>query len=204
MLSMPEKLPYAHLLQTARRYARLPEEAEDIVQDVLIAALSAGRSNFSSLADRRWMAGAIRRRAAFDARSAIRRRRRETSWEAETAPEDDAQPAISGTEIAAFLESLPPALRVIAALALSGHTRKDITYLLGISDDALRQRIRSLKKALTRNGITLPQGANSLNLDLAYGAIRQALTPFLARHGGVFASHDPDGHLFIIARSQKD
>lgn len=204
MLASPEGPPFAQLLQIARRYARRPEEAEDIVQDVLIAALCAGRSDFSALADRRWMAGAIRRRAAFDARSAIRRRRRETSWQTEHSSADGAQPATTGPEIARFLESLPPASRVIAALALSGHTRKEITYLLDISDDALRQRIRSLKKTLTRNGITLPQSASSLNLDLAYGAIRQALAPLLARHRGVFASHDPDGHLFVITRSQKD
>ena len=30
------------------------------------------------------------------------------------------------------------------------------------------------------------------------------LLPALLRHGGVFASHDPDGHLFLIKRSQTD
>ncbi|TGG95792.1 transcriptional regulator [Natronospirillum operosum] len=200
---MVEKPAYIRLLGMARRHARRPDEAEDIVQDVLVAALAAGRYDFSSPDDQRWMAGAIKRRAAFDARSALRRQLRDTRWQAERPEAADMPDATESVAIGPLLQNLAPALRITAALALSGHTRAEISYLLDISDTALRQRIRSLRKALVRIGVSIPADMTSLNLDLAYGTIRQALQPFLRRHGGTFASHDPDGHLFVIKSSQK-
>lgn len=198
-----EEPAYIRLLGIARRHARRPDAAEDIVQEVLIAALAAGRYDFSSPDDLRWMAGAIKRRAAFDARSALRQRVRETRWQAERPQAAELPDATASGDIAPLLQSLAPALRITAALALSGHTKAEITYLLGISDTALRQRIRGLRKALVRLGLSIPADMSSLNLDLAYGTIRQALRPFLRHHGGAFASHDPDGHLFVIKSSQK-
>ena len=197
---MRRALPYAELVALARRHARRSDEAEDIVQEILIAAVKAGRDDFSRPADRRWMAGAIRRRAAFDARSAARRREREARWQAERAPE--ALP-MEGEALGAILADLPKSLRVMAALALSGHSRAEIAYLLDLSDTALRQRVRALKLALNKKGVAMPTEMVGLNLDLAYGAIRQALTPALRRHGGMFATHDPDGHIFLFKRSQK-
>lgn len=197
---MRRALPYAELVALARRHARRSDEAEDIVQEILIAAVKAGRDDFSRPADRRWMAGAIRRRAAFDARSAARRREREVRWQAERAPE--ALP-MEGEALGAILADLPKSLRVMAALALSGHSRAEIAYLLDLPDTALRQRVRALKLALNKKGVAMPTEMVGLNLDLAYGAIRQALTPALRRHGGMFATHDPDGHIFLFKRSQK-
>lgn len=188
---------FAEMVAVARRYARRSSEAEDIVQEILVAAVVAGRSDFTLSENRRWIAGAIRRRAAFDARSAARRRSREARWQAEREHNDAPQAA----DIAAILIGMPKSLRVVAALALSGHSRSEIAYLLGLNDAALRQRIRALKKLLERNGMTMPAAMAGLNLDLAYGAIRDALLPALLRHRGVFASHDPDGHLFIVTRS---
>ena len=49
----------------------------------------------------------------------------------------------------------------------------------------------------------MPEPMSGLNLDLAYGRIRDALLPLLLRQGGTLASHDPDGHLFVLRRSQK-
>lgn len=190
---------YLSLLATARRYARRPDEAEDIVQDVMLAAIAAGRVELGESANRRWMAGAIRRRAAFDARSAARRRKREGQWQvgrpAEVVP-------VTPEALAEVLAELPRSLRVLAALALSGQTRHEISYLLDLSDTALRQRIAALKKALKTRGIAMPDGLPGLTLDLAYGQIRSGLAPYLARHAGAFAAHDPDGHLFVVRRSQ--
>lgn len=191
---------YSRLLDLARHHARRRDEAEDIVQDALIAAVAAGREDFTDRANRSWIAGAIRRRAAFDARSAARRRRREARWALEAAPHSQNERSGALEEI---LTGLPPSLRVLAALALSGHSRAEIVYLLDLSDTALRQRIRSLKKALTAKGVAMPEPMSGLNLDLAYGSIRDALVPALRRHGAVLASHDPDGHLFFVRRSQK-
>jgi RNA polymerase sigma-70 factor (ECF subfamily) len=194
---MRHSLPYAELVALARRHARRSAEAEDIVQDVLIAAVEAGRDDFSQPANRRWMAGAIRRRAAFDARSASRRREREARWQAERQPDGHPQ---EGEPLAGILAGLPKSLRVIAALAVSGHSRIEIAYLVGLNDTTLRQRIRALKVALGKKGVVMPAKMIGLNLDLAYGAIRQALAPALRRHGGAFATHDPDGHILVVRR----
>ncbi|RUO26551.1 transcriptional regulator [Aliidiomarina minuta] len=199
---MVKKLPYRLLLEAARRYARRQNEAEDIVQEVLVAAISAGRLDFSAPENRRWMMGAIKRRAAFDARSALRRRLRETHWQSDCSAAEYFPTSSPSVDIAFFLRSLPKALRVTAALAVSGHSRTEISYLLSISDAALRQRIRGIRKAFARSDIAIPENMTSLNLNLSYGAIREALRPLLRNLGGVFASHDPDGHLFIVRCSQ--
>lgn len=198
---MPGFSKYPQLLAYARRHARRLDEAEDLVQEALIAAFLAGRGDLTVLANRRWMLGAIRKRAQYDARSAARRRRREALWlqgQAGTATPP------SPRQTAAVLTGLPPALRVVAALALSGHNRREIAYLLGLSDTALRQRISALKRALAKIGeIRAPESLPGLHLGLAYGTLRDVLVPALHRHGGIFASHDPDGHLFVVRRSQK-
>ena len=98
---------------------------------------------------------------------------------------------------------MPPALKSVAALALTGHNRREIAYLLRLDDVTLRQRISSLGKRLRTAGLTLPQGTPGLGLNLAYGCIRDALLPALLREGGIFASHDPDGHLFIVRRAPR-
>ena len=70
--------PYVELLRQAQRASRRPDEAEDLLQAVLLSAIEAGRCDLSCPDNRRWLQGAIRKRAAFEARSAIRRRQRET------------------------------------------------------------------------------------------------------------------------------
>ena len=101
-----------------------------------------------------------------------------------------------------ILTGLPPALKALAALVLTGHNRREIAYLLALEDTALRQRVSQLRKRFTAAGIEMPAGMPGLSLDLAYGRIRDALLPALLRHGGILASHDPDGHLFVVRRSQ--
>lgn len=191
---MPAPRAFADLHALARRASRRPEEADDLVQAALLAALETGRTDLAAPETRRWLAGIIRNRAAFDARTAARRRRRETGW-------SEVQPATSTHADAPRpeLAHLSPALRVTALLALSGHTRQEIGWLLNLSDDALRQRISQLKRALSGAGSAAsgdPIGA------LAFGRIRRALLGPSRRPEAFLASHDPDGHLFVISRSQ--
>ncbi|HWU18864.1 MAG TPA: sigma factor [Devosia sp.] len=190
---------YAQLLAIARRVTRRADEADDLVQDALLEAVKAGRG-IAGPQDMRWLGGIIRNRARLAARGASRRRLRETHWHA-MRPEP--APPAETLDIPAILAGLPPSLKALAALTLSGHNRREIAYLLDLSDTALRQRIAALKRQLTGAGIAMPEGMPGLNLDLAYGRIRDALLPGLLRQGGIFASHDPDGHLFIVRRSQK-
>jgi DNA-directed RNA polymerase specialized sigma24 family protein len=190
---------YNDLLRIARRHSRRAAEAEDLLQDALLAAVAAGRADLRDTANRRWLAGVIRNRATLAARTAARRTRRESRWVSETPLPAVAAPALPADEV---LRDLPPSLKAVAALALTGHSRREIAYLLRLTDTALRQRLTSLKRTLAARGIAMPATTPGLSLDLAYGRIRDALLPKLVREGGLFASHDPDGHLFVIRRSQ--
>ena len=93
-------------------------------------------------------------------------------------------------------------MHTLAALVLTGHNRREIAYLLRLPDTALRQRVVSLRRLLAARGLAAPEEMVGLNLDLAYGRMRIALRQALSRHGGIFASHDPDGHIFVVRRSQ--
>lgn len=192
-LGMPGPRAFADLHALARRVSRRAEEADDLVQEALLTALEAGRTNLSSPETRRWLAGVIRNRAAFDARTSARRRRRETGW-------SEAQPAAASRSetTAPELAHLSPGLRVTALLALSGHTRQEIGWLLNLSDTALRQRISQLKRALD----AAPTPDADPSGPLAFGRIRRALLGPTRRPDAILASHDPDGHLFVVSRSQ--
>lgn len=189
---------YAQLCAIARRENRDVDSAEDIVQEAMLAAVLTGRADFDTHETARWLTGTVRNQARMAARTALRRRRRETQWQFSVAMSDQTERTETGT----FLVSLPPSLKAVAALALSGHTRHEIAYLLGLSDTVLRQRIAALKRKTVAAGLALPVDLPGLGLNVAYGSIREALLPKLLRHGGAFASHDPDGHLFVVRRSQ--
>lgn len=189
---------YAQLLAIARRATLRADEADDLVQDALLEAVRSGRA-IAGPQDVRWLAGIIRNRAKLAARGVSRRKLRESHWHSLRV---EPAPPAELPDLTTTLATLPPALKAVAALTLSGHNRREIAYLLNLSDTALRQRITALKRQLSARGVAMPDGMPGLNLDLAYGRIRDALLPGLLRQGGIFASHDPDGHLFIVRRSQ--
>lgn len=201
---MPGPRAFADLHAQARRLARRPEEADDLLQSALLAALESGRTDLAAPETRRWLSGVLRNRAAFDARTATRRKRRDSSWS-----EDVLHPSQTGgggsprlrgeTEGAAATAGLPPSLRLTALLALSGHTRQEIGWLLNLSDTALRQRISQLRRALA--SAPAPDTADPAG-ELAFGRIRSALLGPARREHALLASHDPDGHLFVVSRSQ--
>lgn len=189
--------PYAELLRQARRATRRADEAEDLLQTVLVAALEAGRSDLSKLENRRWLQGALRRRAAFDARSAVRRRRREATLVSGACEPVDRQALPSR-----FIATLPQGLRTTALLAMSGHTRQEIAWLQRIADAALRQRIAEIRRRWRGFGNGPIEDMPGLAGALAFGRIRRSLLATARMSGAVLASHDPDGHLFAIGTSQ--
>ena len=187
-----------NLLLTIARREGAAHLAEDIVQEALVIAVEAGRLDIADPDTGRWLRGVVRNRARMTMRSERRRVVRERSV-AHVAASADRQ---IGAVLSEVMKGLSPALRGLAALTLTGHTRREIAYLLNLPDTALRQRVSALKRELTSRGLAAPSELIGLNLDLNYGRIRDALLPELQRQGGSFASHDPDGHLFVVRRSQ--
>jgi len=195
---------YTELLLYARKVARHIDEAEDLLQAILLAAVEAGRTDLSCSDNRRWLFGALRKRAAFDARSAVRRQKREASSTL-TLPEESTEQSQADNEEPApeFIQTLPPSLRSTALLALAGHTKAEISWLLRISDTTLRQRITQIKRRWRQFDGKHVTGLSNLKGELAFGQIRQALLKMARSSNVILASHDPDGHLFVVS-SQND
>ncbi|MFK3866327.1 RNA polymerase sigma factor [Pseudoalteromonas rhizosphaerae] len=184
---------YTNLLHYAFKVTLHKEEAEDLLQTALLAAIEAKRSDLSCVNNRRWIIGVLRNQSTFNARSAARRKTREASvaylrnmqTQSEVSPHH-------------FVDTLPPSLKTTALLALTGHTKKEISWLLRASDMALRQRIVQIKRRWR-----LYDGGDIFELkgligELPFGQIRKALLKAPCRDDDTVASHDPDGHLFMV------
>lgn len=188
---------YRRLRAEARRHTRRAADADDLVQDALLIALEQGRGD-----DPAWLAGVIRNQAAMQARSAIRRRRRETA-----VAEDDVAPAHEATppSACALLERLPPAARCVAVLALHGLNAEEIRWVLGIAETAFRQRLTRIRKALGELSPSQRAEAMALayvrdparSVDLQFGLVRRALKAALQDRAGI-GTHDADGHLIVV------
>ena len=189
---------FSQLLREAQRAARRRPEAEDLFQTVWLAAVEAGRGDLSCAANRRWFVGALRRRALFDARTAVRRRTRE-----QRAAVMDAHTGQSAEVPVWFVERLPPKLRTTALLVLTGHSKREILWLLRLNEPALRQRVADIRRRWRAGDGGSLHGASGLSGLLNFGIIRRALLPPARSPGVVLASHDPDGHLFVASTSRK-
>ena len=190
--------PYLEFLRRARQVSKRADEAEDLLQTVLLAAIEAGRADLSLPENRRWLMGALKKRALFEARTAARRRKREFESidEVDSLPIDDQQSDICPVN---FIQSLSPALRTTALLVLSGHNKAEIAWLLRLSDAALRQRVAGIKRQWReQNGHTV-SAMSGLNGPLPFGKIRRALLKPVKQRDAMLASHDLDGHLFIVS-----
>jgi RNA polymerase sigma-70 factor (ECF subfamily) len=102
-----------------------------------------------------------------------------------------------------FVERLPPKLRTTALLVLTGHNKHEILWLLRINEPALRQRIADIRRRWRAEGGGSLDGVSRLSGPLNFGIIRRALLPPARSPGVVLASHDPDGHLFVVGTSRK-
>ena len=102
-----------------------------------------------------------------------------------------------------FVERLPPKLRTTALLVLTGHSKREILWLLRMNEPALRQRIADIRRRWRAEGGGSLDGIAGLSGPLNFGIIRRALLPPARSPGVVLASHDPDGHLFVASTSRK-
>ena len=200
---------YRACLATARRLAGRRSEAEDLLQDALLAGIQAGRLDVAGAADRNWLAGTMRNLALARARTESRRRRRETRWTAEQ-PESAAPATPAGDARDAILARLSEGTRRVAVLALHGLDADEIQYVLGLKPAAFRQRLTALRRALGN----LPEPLRAEALALAYAGPRRAGEPRLdiglirrallhqIRGSGSLGTHDPDGHLLALATGE--
>ncbi len=174
------------------------DEAEDLVQDTLLAALQAGRS------DAPWLAGTLRRQAALQVRTAVRRRRRETDAALCTELDQRAAPVVHGAPMLERLKRLTPAARRLATLALHGLNADEVLWILGVSEPAFRQRLSSIRKQLAgmpgldRDALVAAAARDDKEAgSLQFGLIRRALKAALQGAEGL-GTHDGDGHLIVL------
>lgn len=192
---------YRQLLARARRLSSSPADAEDLVQETLVAALQAGRDDLP------WLYGVLRRQAALQARTAARRRRREHAVAIDRVDTTDTTDtdAVPPPAIAAVLDGLPPAARRVAVLALHGLSADEIRWLLGLSATAFRQRLTSIRRKLAATAPASRSESLALaylrdparSADLQFGQIRRALKAAMPMGEGL-GGHDLDGHLLLI------
>lgn len=202
---------YGRLLRSAYRLTRRADEAEDLLHSVLLAAVDAGRADMSVIANRNWVLGALKKRALFDARSAIRRKRREDSYAYTSSGNDQgscegAKLDGNGVHPSSFTSNLPVGLRITALLILTGHSWKEIAWLQRLSDAALRQRIAEIKRRRRSAGGQHLAEMAGLRGEHAFGNLRKRSIRLMAKpipHPAqnsrvVLVSHDPNGHVFMV------
>lgn len=206
----PGSASVASLRVIARRYCQNGDEADDLLQDALLAAYRAGRTDPGHPQNLRWLRGVLKKLAAMSVRGSVRRRLREQRWSSESAsaspaPADPvADESFSSLKRHPVLEALPSSLREVALLALSGHNRAEVAWILDLSDTALRKRISDLRKRLASFEVELSQYPVSgrAGTGLLFGVIRRALLPVVVASRSI-GSHDPDGHLILFSGGRR-
>jgi DNA-directed RNA polymerase specialized sigma24 family protein len=182
------------LLRQAVTLSRCAADAEDLLQAALVVALEQGRGDLHLPDNRRWLYGVMRNLSRSEARKAARRRARDAAF-AELAPHGAEADVPDPSD---FVDRLPRGLRLVALLALSGHTRAEIAWLLRLTDTALRKRLSDLARHWRSQGIDGQPALRLAHGTLPFGRMRLAMRAGLPAVRATFASHDPDGHLFLV------
>ena len=220
---------YQHFLRIANQHTRVAAEAEDLLQDALLVAVEQGRLDLDAEENIKWIAGIIRKKGAMQARSAVRRKKRDADYSMESVQENALDPsnknavrAPANKEAGHFseelLDSLSSANRTVAILALHGLTRKEICIALNISDTAFRQRLTAIRRALGPLPGELQQEAVAMayasrqtrgkeyGSDLPLGLLRRALMHQLntLKNNGIrgIGTYDPSGHLIVFEQKK--
>lgn len=216
----------AQLQARALRLTRSREEAEDLLQDVLLIAWQRGRSEPA------WLQSVMTRQAAFAVRCARRRRQREARYGADlngsrasaTCPSqthDQADGSARQAALAGLLGSLPPSARRLLVLALHGLSAGEIQWLLRLRGPAFRQRLMVARRGLARlpadarealrtlslgheplrvrvdGGIDVAAPGDGPRQGLQCGLQRRSLVE-TARRLDRLGTHDSDGHRLLL------
>lgn len=195
---VPMRDAYDECLRVAAACTRGRCDAGDLVQAVFLRAFERGVVDLDAPERRAWLRGALRRRAAFEARLAARRHAREARWfGARVTADTRAPPWQFSTE---FMASLQPSVRALAALASADLNADEIRSVLRLSGTAFRKRLSSLRRFVreaSEAGLTVVRTRGTA---YALGPARAGLIDTLHRRPhAVLGSHDPDGHLLIFA-----
>ncbi|MGQ0800584.1 MAG: RNA polymerase sigma factor [Pseudomarimonas sp.] len=200
-----ELATYQALLRQAQRLTRSCADAEDALQETLLAGLRAGREDMA------WLSGVLAKQAAMQVRTAVRRRRRESvvneivPVDASASRRDSQSSHSEPPDPSVLLVRLPPSARRLAVLALHGLDAEEIRCVLDITPTAFRQRLSRIRHAIGEMPPALQAEAIGLayvrdparSVDLQFGLIRRALKAALNGSAGL-GSHDPDGHLLLV------
>jgi RNA polymerase sigma-70 factor (ECF subfamily) len=191
---------YEECVRVAAASSRSAQQARDLAHAVLLDAIERDVSDLSAPERRAWLRGALRKRAAFEARTAVRQRSREARWQSarQAVPATGPEPWRFSPEL---LARLSPALRVLAALASAELEPREIRSVLRLTDTAFRKRLSELRRAVheaTAAGIAIVHRPDAA---YALGTARAELLESLKSHPSwAIASHDPDGHPLIFSR----
>jgi RNA polymerase sigma-70 factor (ECF subfamily) len=192
---------YEECVRVAAASSRSAQQARDLAHAVLLDAIERDVGNLSTPERRAWLRGALRKRAAFEARTAVRRRNREARWQStrHAVPATEPQPWRFTPEL---LEQLSPALRVVAALAAAELEPREIRSVLRLSDTAFRKRLSDLRRAIQEAAAAGIAVIGQPPAAYALGKARAELLANLKSHPTwAVASHDPDGHPLIFSRT---
>lgn len=190
------------LVEVARQHTRVAHEAEDVAHDIVVAALRRGLPLDEDALIRSGRAAA-RLHSAFLARSAARRRARETCGWAELVSDDGIETRQNDAEPPSTV--LSSALQTTLLLLVLGHTKAELRSLLCLTDVALRKRLQALRDRgpLARPSFPLPtQGTGYAQLRRTQLRLLPQLANRLAENGQagrLVAAGDPDGHGFVFA-----
>lgn len=190
--------PFDELNSLARKYSRRKEEADDLVQDLLLEAVRKEK-DFTEGHFLPWAHGFLKNRAAFIARTEGRRRKREKTVQQKKDDQEQYRPAFPES----FIGRLSPSLRITARLINCGLNQKEIEYLLGIVNQTLRQRFSQLRKQWTVylevTGSGPEYSSASVHDPFDIGLLRRSLrNSFHGNPEKMVGTFDPDGHLFIV------
>ena len=188
---------YAYWRHVADRYApRDSPAAGDLLHDAALAV--GGLPVATEGEDARVFVGVLRMLAKQGRRADHRRVRREGRFGAEPVAVASTHEPVSGAPL-----PMPPLTSdqwVLLALLAGDYDRGEIAHLLGVSPQALRQRIATLRRRLTR----LCPGGRSTVADVAVRRLAErrsveevalrARAIALARRRGTVVALDPDGH----------
>lgn len=135
------------LARVARVYARTPADAEDLLQDILIAAWRALPGFREESKPRTWLL-----RIAHNRGMSWAQRRRHFEPEVEVREEPRVSEQLDEARRRRALEdavrSLPDGQRQVAALALEGLVHAEIAEVLGITENNVAVRLNRARAAL--------------------------------------------------------